>query len=104
MLLAALKQVPDFRHKRGQSYHLWSLLALVLVGFLCGRRGLRAVFRIGRSLPMKQRLQLGFGRTRMPCHSTLTETMRAVNADGLAALFGRAIVRDEATAPASCHI
>lgn len=104
MLLAALKQVPDFRHKRGQSYHLWSLLSLVLVGFLCGRQGLRAVFRMGRSLPMKQRLQLGFGRNRMPCHSTLTETMRAVDADGLARLFGRAIVRDEAASPASRHI
>jgi len=96
MLLAALKQVPDFRQKRGQSYQLWSLLALILVGFLCGRRGLRAVFRMGRALPMKQRLQLGFGRYKMPCHSTLTETMRAVDADGLAELLGRAIVRDEA--------
>jgi hypothetical protein len=104
MLLAALKQVPDFRHKRGQSYRLWSLLALVLVGFLCGRRGLRAVLRMGRSLPLKQRLQLGFGRNRMPCHSTLTETLRAVDADGLADLFGRAIVRDEAASKASRHI
>ena len=96
MLLAALKQVPDFRQKRGQSYQLWSLLALILVGFLCGRHGLRAVFRMGRALPVKQRLQLGFGRHKMPCHSTLTETMRAVDADGLAELLGRAIVRDEA--------
>jgi DDE_Tnp_1-associated/Transposase DDE domain len=100
MLLAALKQVPDFRQKRGQSYQLWSLLALILVGFLCGRRGLRAVFRMGRALPMKQRLQLGFRRHKMPCHSTLTETMRAVDADGLAELLGRAIVRDEAAAVA----
>lgn len=98
MLLAALKQVPDFRQKRGQSYQLWSLLGLILVGFLCGRRGLRAVFRMGRALPVKQRLQLGFGRHKMPCHSTLTETMRAVDADGLAELLGRAIVRDQATA------
>jgi hypothetical protein len=53
---------------------------------------------MGRALPMKQRLQLGFGRHKMPCHSTLTETMRAVDADGLAELLGRAIVRDEAAA------
>ena len=103
MLLDALKQVPDFREKRGQSYQLWSLLALVLVGFLCGRRGLMAVFRMGRALPVKQRLQLGFGRHKMPCHSTLTETMRAVDAETLAALLGRAIVRDDA-APPACHI
>jgi len=35
-----------------------------------------------------------------PCHSTLTETMRAVDADGLAALLGRAIVRDYAPSQA----
>jgi DDE_Tnp_1-associated len=66
MVLAALKQVPDFRQKRGQSYQLWSLLALILVGFLCGRHGLMAVFRMGRALPLKARLQLGFGRYKMP--------------------------------------
>jgi len=42
MLIEAFKQVPDFRDRKGQTYRLWSLLALVLVGFLCGRRGLRA--------------------------------------------------------------
>jgi hypothetical protein len=104
MLLDALKKVPDFRGKRGQSYQLWSLLALVLVGFLCGRRGLMAVFRMGRALPVKQRLRLGFRRYKMPCHSTLTETMRAVDAESLAALLGRAILRDDAAAPAAHHI
>jgi hypothetical protein len=104
MLLAALKQVPDFRQKRGQSYQLWSLLALILVGFLCGRHGLMAVFRMGRALPLKARLQLGFGRYKMPCHSTLTETMRAVDADCLADLLGRAILRDEVPSPASRHV
>jgi DDE_Tnp_1-associated/Transposase DDE domain len=81
MLIEAFKQVPDFRDRKGQTYRLWSLLALVLAGFLCGRRGLRAVYRMGRALPVGQRLRLGFRRDKMPCHSTLTETMRAVDAD-----------------------
>jgi hypothetical protein len=49
MLIEAFKQVPDFRDRKGQTYRLWSLLALVLAGFLCGRRGLRAVYRMGRA-------------------------------------------------------
>ena len=68
MLIEAFKQVPDFRDRKGQTYRLWSLLALVLVGFLCGRRGLMAVYRMGRALPVRQRLRLGFRRDKMPCH------------------------------------
>jgi DDE_Tnp_1-associated/Transposase DDE domain len=104
MLIEAFKQVPDFRDRKGQTYRLWSLLALVLVGFLCGRRGLRAVYRMGRTLPVQQRLRLGFRRDKMPCHSTLTETMRAVDADCLAALLGRAVVRENTPSQASRHI
>jgi hypothetical protein len=89
----AFEQVPDFRDRKGQTYRLWSLLALVLVGFLCGRRGLRAVYRSGRAAPVGQRLRLGFRRDKMPCHSALTETRRAVDANCLAALLGRAILR-----------
>jgi hypothetical protein len=31
----------------------------------------------------------------MPCHATLTETIRAIDADELAALFGRVVVVDD---------
>lgn len=91
MLKDVLMQVTDFRKKRGQSYELWALLALIVVGFLCGRQGLMAVHRMGRALPEEQRRQLGF-RRKMPCHATLTETIRAVDADELAVLLGRVVV------------
>lgn len=94
MLKDILMQVTDFRKKRGQSYDLWSLLALIVVGFLCGRRGLLSVHRMGRSLNEEQRKKLGFKR-KMPCHATLTETMRDVDADELAMLLGRAVVMGE---------
>ena len=42
-----LQQVPDPRGKQGQDYTLWSILSLVIVGLLCGRRGLKAAFRLG---------------------------------------------------------
>jgi len=76
------------------AYALWALLALIVVGFLCGRQGLLSVHRRGRSLTEDQRRQLGF-RRKMPCHATLTETIRAIDADELAALFGRVVVVDD---------
>lgn len=91
MLKDVLMQAPDHREKRGQSYDLWSILGLIVVGFLCGRRGLMSVYRMGRSLPEDQRRCLGF-RRKMPCHATLTETIRAVDADMLAEILGRIAV------------
>jgi hypothetical protein len=98
MLKDVLMQVADFRKKRGQSYDLWALLALIVVGFLCGRQGLMAVHRMGRSLTEDQRRRLGF-RRKMPCHATLTETIRAIDADELAALLGRVVVTGDDEAP-----
>ena len=58
-LRAVLQQVPDPRGKQGQDYRLWSILSLIAVSLLCGRRGLQAVFFLGRSLNKRQRLALG---------------------------------------------
>ncbi len=84
-----LRQVPDPRGKQGQDYALWSLLALIVVSFLCGRRGLMAAFRLGRSLTPRQCEALGFRKGKTPCHGTLTETVRAIEASALAATLGR---------------
>ena len=78
-----LQQVNDPRSIRGQEYRLWSILGLIIVGFLCGRRNLRAVFRMGRTLNATQRSQLGFVNGRTPCHPTLTETVRILDPDDL---------------------
>ena len=87
-LRTIFEQVPDPRGKQGQEYQLWSLLALVLVGFLCGRPGLMAVFRLGRKLTAQQRQELGFMRGTTPAHATLTETMRRIDGAALAAVLG----------------
>lgn len=78
-----LAQVPDPRGGQGQDYRLWSILALIVVGFLCGRRGLLSVFLLGRSLNQRQRHALGFHKGTTPCHATLTETMRAIDPEAL---------------------
>ncbi len=78
-----LAAVPDPRGKQGRDYPLWSILGLIIVGFLCGRQGLQAVHRLGRKLNAGQRSALGFVRGRTPCHATLTETVRILDPKAL---------------------
>lgn len=82
-----LAQVPDPRGGQGQDYRLWSILSLIVVGFLCGRRGLLSVFLLGRSLNQRQRHALGFVKGTRPCHATLTETVRAIDPEALSKIL-----------------
>ena len=83
-LKTILRQVPDPRGKQGQDYMLWSILSLIVVSLLCGRRGMKAAFLLGRSLSRRQKAELGFIRGTTPCHATLTETLRVIDAQALA--------------------
>jgi hypothetical protein len=46
-LRTMLQNVPDPRGKQGQDYFLWSILGLIVVSLLCGRRGMLAAFHLG---------------------------------------------------------
>lgn len=59
-LKTILRQVPDPRGKQGQDYRLGSILGLIVVSLLCGRRGMKAAFLLGRSLESASK-----GRTRL---------------------------------------
>ena len=87
-LKTILRQVPDPRGKQGQDYMLWSILSLIVVSLLCGRRGMKAAFLLGRSLSQHQKAELGFIRGTTPCHATLTETLRVIDAQALADVLG----------------
>lgn len=89
-LRTMLQNVPDPRGKQGQDYFLWSILGLIVVSLLCGRRGMLAAFHLGRSLNKRQRLALGFTKGVTPCHATLTETLRAIDGRALAQALGGA--------------
>ena len=77
-LRTVLQNVPDHRGKQGQDYFLWSILGLIVVSLLYGRRGMLAAFHLGRSLNKRQRLALGFTKGVTPRHATITETLRAI--------------------------
>ena len=94
-LRMVLERVPDPRGKQGRDYQLWSLLALIITGFLCGRQSLMAVYRMGRKLSVRQRQQLGFMRGTMPAHATLTETMRQIDGAALASALGGIALHDD---------
>lgn len=87
-LKTILLQVPDPRGKQGQDYLLGSILGLIVVSLLCGRRGMKAAFLLGRGLTRRQMAQLGFIRGTTPCHATLTETLRVIDARALADILG----------------
>jgi hypothetical protein len=87
-LKAILQRVPDPRGKQGQDYKLCSILGLIILSLLCGRRGMKAAFVLGRSLTRRQKARLGFVRGNSPCHATLTETLRVIDAQALADVLG----------------
>ena len=89
MLRELLEQITDPRGRQGRDYQLWSILCLIIVGFLCGRRGLLSVHEMGKAMTKEQQRALGFKRG-MPCHATLTETVRHIDADEMATVLGRA--------------
>lgn len=93
-----LRQVPDPRGKQGRQHPLEAILGLMLLSILSGRKGMMAAFRLGRSLSSRQLERLGFRRgRRSPCHATLTETLRALDADAMAGVFSQFM-----TAPVGC--
>jgi hypothetical protein len=97
-LKTILRQIPDPRGKQGQDYTLWSILNLIVVSLLCGRRGMKAAFLLGRSLTRRQKAKLGFIRGTTPCHATLTETLRVIDAQALADVLGGVCLEDGLTA------
>lgn len=105
-LRSVLRNVPDPRGKQGQDYFLWSILGLLVVSMLCGRRGCLAAFRLGRSLNARQRSKLGFMKGTTPCHATLTETLRVIDPRALAQALGAAcfVAGDEERHIAIGHI
>lgn len=93
-LKKVLERIPDPRGRQGRDYRLWSILGLILVSMLCGRRGMKAAFLLGRSLTRMQKRQLGFMRGHTPCHATLTETLRILDAQAVADILGAVVLAD----------
>ena len=99
-----LHQVPDTRGGQGRQYSLAALLGLILLSMISGRKGMKAAFRLGRSLTPPQLKALGFrpGCT-SPCHATLTQLLRILDPDAMALVFSRVIAKPDDKAKADCN-
>ena len=87
---SVLSQVPDPRGKQGLQHPLEALLGLILLSMLSGRKGMRAAFRLGRTLSRRQLNMLGFRRyLASPCHATFTELLRVLDPEALAKAFSQ---------------
>ena len=79
-LKTILRQVPDPRGKQGQDYMLWSILSLIIVSLLCGRRGMKAAFLLGRSLSLTLANLDNAGESRFAGQADTTAIFLAVSA------------------------
>lgn len=88
-LLEALRQVPDPRSRRGRSFPLPPVLALVILGFLMGRRSLTAIAQLTGDYGTHLALLLGFPRARTPTVSALSWLLPRVDAQAFEAVLTR---------------
>lgn len=86
-----LHKIRDPREQDQLIYPLAGLLKLVLLGKLCGRVTLIAAWRMAKRLPSAALTQLGFRGGKAPCLSTVTETLKQVDAAEIRLVFATAI-------------
>jgi DDE_Tnp_1-associated len=88
-LVELLAELPDPRDARGVRHPLVPILSLAIVATLAGCTSLAAISQFGRDRGPRFAHALGFRRGKTPAPSTLSEVLRALDADGLDALVGR---------------
>ena len=69
-----------------------------------GREGMKAAFRLGRSLTPTQHKAPGFrlGYT-SPCHATMTQLLRKLDTDAMALVFSQVIAKPVDENNADCN-
>ena len=87
-LIERLKKITDYRKSKGRRHALWLVLALVLLGSLCGYRGYRplADFSQLHWANLCELLELP-RETRIPSYSTFRRVLHRVDFEPLLELF-----------------
>jgi DDE_Tnp_1-associated/Transposase DDE domain len=88
-LADVLAELPDPRSRHGCFHPLPAVLNLVVLGLLMGRKSLSAIARLGRTYGAPLAHALGFRRGKTPAKSTLSEILRAVDAQLLEEALSR---------------
>lgn len=86
-LFEALATLPDPRSPHGRIHPLTALMGLVTLAMLMGRKSLNAIHRFGRQHGTSLAHALGFRRGKTPTLSTLSRTLRRLDAERLEAIL-----------------
>jgi len=82
-LMDVLATVPDPRSLHGRVHPLTAVLGLVTLGLLMGRKSLAGIARLGRQFGTPLAHALGFRRGKTPSVSTLSRTLRVLDASAV---------------------
>ncbi len=82
-LYEALATLPDPRDRHGCIHPLPAIMGLVALALLMGRKSLKSIARFGRQHQAPLAHALGFRRGKTPSASTLSRTLRRVDAQQL---------------------
>ena len=74
-LLDILAEIRDPRHKKGRRHPLKSILALMVIGFMCGHKGWTSIATWARSQPALAKA-LGFTHKLTPCVATIHNLLK----------------------------
>lgn len=88
-LVDVLADVPDPRSLHGRIHPLPAMLGLVTLALLMGRKSLTSIARFGRQFGTPLAHALGFRRGKTPTVSTLSRTLRVLDANALEAALAR---------------
>jgi hypothetical protein len=88
-LVDVLQEIPDPRGLRGRVHPLPAVLGLVTLGLLMGRKSLASIARFGRQFGTPLAHALGFRRGKTPSLSTLSRTLRVLDAVAVEAALAR---------------
>ncbi len=73
-----LAEVPDPRNNKGKQHPLNSILALIVIGFMCGHKGYTSIATWARSQPALAKA-LGWTRRKTPCAATLHNLLKKLD-------------------------
>jgi hypothetical protein len=88
-LVEVLGEVPDPRSLHGRVHPLPAVLGLVTLALLMGRKSLAGIARFGRQFGTPLAHALGFRRGKTPSVSTLSRTLRVLDASAVEAALSR---------------
>ena len=76
--LDMLAEVPDPRNNKGKRHPLVSILALVVIGLMCGHNGWTSIATWARSQPALAKA-LGWTHKKIPCSATIHNLLRRLD-------------------------